>query len=319
MQRYSTLNLEGAREKARYWREICAEVFCGLEVRPHGDGAFDNELEYADIGAIRLSRACSMPATIVRSKAGPDGRDEDLFFLHLQSDGDMLAEHCGREAALRAGDLVLCEGASPYRLRLGAPSRTVIMTVPSKTLRAHLHAPQDALGRKLDGRIGVGSLVSGLMLELWRQSAELEAAPPDIAARVSCGFLDLLAAALSEALGARASESAARSARRAQIARYIEQNLSDPDFSPRRIAAALHASERYVRKLFEDEEESIMERVLRRRLEECARQLRDPMRQRHTVSEIAFSWGFNSPSHFSRAFKARFGLSPLEYRRNALA
>jgi len=34
-----------------------------------------------------------------------------------------------------------------------------------------------------------------------------------------------------------------------------------------------------------------------------------------TVSEIAFSWGFNSAAHFTRAFRAKYGMAPSEYRR----
>ncbi|WP_017522391.1 helix-turn-helix domain-containing protein [Pusillimonas noertemannii] len=32
------------------------------------------------------------------------------------------------------------------------------------------------------------------------------------------------------------------------------------------------------------------------------------------VSEIAYAWGFNSIAHFSRVFRARYGMSPFEYR-----
>ena len=38
------------------------------------------------------------------------------------------------------------------------------------------------------------------------------------------------------------------------------------------------------------------------------------MNRGRTVSEAAFESGFESPSHFSRAFKARFGLAPTEMR-----
>ena len=31
------------------------------------------------------------------------------------------------------------------------------------------------------------------------------------------------------------------------------------------------------------------------------------------ISEIAYSLGFSSPSHFSNTFKARFGVSPKNY------
>jgi AraC-like DNA-binding protein len=31
------------------------------------------------------------------------------------------------------------------------------------------------------------------------------------------------------------------------------------------------------------------------------------------VKDVAFRWGFNDASHFSRVFKLRFDLSPFEY------
>lgn len=57
--------------------------------------------------------------------------------------------------------------------------------------------------------------------------------------------------------------------------------------------------------------------ILRRRLEECARQIGNPAWNAHTLTEIAFSWGFNSAAHFTRTFRERYGLAPREYRRVA--
>jgi AraC-like DNA-binding protein len=57
-----------------------------------------------------------------------------------------------------------------------------------------------------------------------------------------------------------------------------------------------------------------MKYIQRRRLEKCASQLSNPMWCGHTISEIAFSWGFNSSAHFTRAFRAHFGVTPREYR-----
>ena len=52
------------------------------------------------------------------------------------------------------------------------------------------------------------------------------------------------------------------------------------------------------------------------RLLEAARVIRagdDP------VTKIAYRVGFKDPSHFTRRFKARFGVSPNEYRRGGEA
>jgi transcriptional regulator GlxA family with amidase domain len=34
------------------------------------------------------------------------------------------------------------------------------------------------------------------------------------------------------------------------------------------------------------------------------------------VTEVAFRWGFRSPAHFSRAYRAHFGVAPREHRRS---
>jgi AraC-like DNA-binding protein len=60
--------------------------------------------------------------------------------------------------------------------------------------------------------------------------------------------------------------------------------------------------------------ESILAYILRRRLDECAARLADPQWRGHSITEIAFSYGFNSAPHFTRTFRDRFGISPREYR-----
>jgi len=40
-----------------------------------------------------------------------------------------------------------------------------------------------------------------------------------------------------------------------------------------------------------------------------------PAQGNRTVTAIAFDYGFNSPTHFGRAFRARYGATPRDYRR----
>ena len=44
------------------------------------------------------------------------------------------------------------------------------------------------------------------------------------------------------------------------------------------------------------------------------RELRHPDQRCRSVTDIALSWGFGNPSHFSRLFRAHTGLSPSDYR-----
>jgi hypothetical protein len=73
-------------------------------------------------------------------------------------------------------------------------------------------------------------------------------------------------------------------------------------------------SPRYLRAIFATSNETVSAYILRRRLEECARELADPRARAGSITEIAFGWGFNSAPHFTRSFRERYGMSPRQYR-----
>jgi AraC-like DNA-binding protein len=107
--------------------------------------------------------------------------------------------------------------------------------------------------------------------------------------------------------------------RRKDVIEYIEAHLRDPELSPASISAGLRVSPRYLRTIFASGGEKMGAYILRRRLEECARQMGSAAWNAHTLTEIAFSWGFNSAAHFTRTFNEKYGMAPREYRKLALA
>ena len=95
----------------------------------------------------------------------------------------------------------------------------------------------------------------------------------------------------------------------------IESRLHDPDLKPMTAAAAAGISVRYANALMAQEDTGLEAYIIARRLERCRRALDDPAQARRTISDIAFSWGFSDLSHFGRRFKAQFGCTPGDYRR----
>ena len=59
--------------------------------------------------------------------------------------------------------------------------------------------------------------------------------------------------------------------------------------------------------------------VIDQRLQRAGQILSDPGTRCRTISEIAFSLGFQELSHFSRRFTTKFGRSPRAYRASAHA
>lgn len=105
----------------------------------------------------------------------------------------------------------------------------------------------------------------------------------------------------------------------ARIKDYAIHHLGDPSLSPEQIATAHHVSVRYLHKLFQSEETTVARWIQRRRLEMCARDLSRRAAASPTVSCVARRWGFVSPAHFSRVFRAAYGATPREWRARANA
>jgi AraC-like DNA-binding protein len=169
---------------------------------------------------------------------------------------------------------------------------------------------------RMPGQRGIGALVSRFLMHLADQAEEYRA--PD-AVRLSNAALDVLVALLARQLDL-LSAVPPETHRRALLLRihaFIDQHLGDPGLSPSMIAAAHHISVRYLYKLFQNHDTSVAGWIRGRRLERCRRDLVDPTLWARPVSAIAARWGFADGAHFSRVFRAAYGIPPREYRRRA--
>jgi AraC-like DNA-binding protein len=140
---------------------------------------------------------------------------------------------------------------------------------------------------------------------------------PEFKGRIARNLLDTLATAFAIVLDRDIDGSPIICDRNARVRLYIERNLRDPELKPSSIARNLRLSPRYMRLIFSASKETVSAYILRRRLEECARDLADPALAEVSITEVAFSWGFNSGPHFARSFRSRFGCSPREFRGRA--
>lgn len=97
-----------------------------------------------------------------------------------------------------------------------------------------------------------------------------------------------------------------------QLLQYIEEHFAEPltvDDLAQRACLSRSQFNRVFRAVTGD---TPIHHLIRRRVEEAARLLRDPGA---TVSEVAFRVGFTNFSHFSRTFRHHWGCSPTAARR----
>jgi AraC-like DNA-binding protein len=271
-------------------------VVAELEIHSFGD----LELVSARVekGGFIVSRTRELLATSVANS----------FFVSCVVSGRVGLSQEGRLIELRAPDIALLDSSREYSLAVNSSVDLLWIRVPRYRLEGRLAVPAEVMAQRINGRQGPGRLVSSL-LHATLEEAERVSSPH--AFRVSNALLDLLALSLdtSESSDRHRSDTVLR-----QVQNLIESNLSDPDLSLSLIAERQGVSVRYLNKLFEREGVSTARWIRLRRLERCRRDLESAEHGGRSISEIAYSHGFNDISSFNRAFKAHFGVSPRSVR-----
>ena len=96
-----------------------------------------------------------------------------------------------------------------------------------------------------------------------------------------------------------------------EVESVMLERLDDPDFSIKRIAQALHISERQFFRRIKQITGLTPNHYWREvRLKEARRMLEEGACA--TVAEISFAVGFQTPEYFSKIFKERYGITPSE-------
>lgn len=240
-----------------------------------------------------------------------DSDDGETVYVALHVHGATALTHNGTEVSLEPGDVVFCGAGTRACPRSGDAYRMTVLHVPRRLLAITEADLRRVTGTPLRGAEGVGALVSHLLSALVEKGV---AHRSPSGSRLVANVVEFLATLVDERVVAeRPAPADPGTQLAARIRNHIELHLTDVDLSPRSIARAHHISVRYLHKLFQDEGTTVSRLIRRRRLEACRRELGRSPHRRLTVAAVAQRWGFVSPSHFSRAFRDAYGMSPREW------
>ena len=316
MESYSTIDLPSYR-RVTAWNQVYSSRLAHVEFNPVDRDGFTAALELGMLGPIQIARMCVDRCSIDRKPRHVGMAHGRFYAFVLQVAGQGLFRQYGREAALCAGDFTLCDNFAPHSMRVDETSEFVMLRVPAEVLRNHLPTPEQFCGARLSAAEGYTHSAASLTTSLLHQ-VETEL-PTEHQDRIARAVLDMIASSYAVAFENTEAVSSVMTGRQAAVKRYIEQNLRNPDLSGTTISRGLKLSPRYLRAIFAiNNDETVAAYILRRRLEECARQFCDARWRGHTITEIAFGWGFNSAAHFTRSFRERFDAAPRDYRRGQL-
>ncbi|GIH73924.1 hypothetical protein Plo01_03530 [Planobispora longispora] len=300
------------RDKLTYWRDAMSRTLVPVTIAPGGDGPFNGRIVADTLGYLQI---CSMEADAKRVDRTPAliARASEAFVaVGVQVSGTATLSQDGRRAQVEAGDLVVYDTTRPYCMEYPQRFCVHVFQLPRRVLGLPDDDLMQVTGTAIGTRDGLGAALLPFLTTL---AASAHTFAPTVADRLAGNVTDLLATLVAERT--RPLPRYADGARTHFIRRvrdHINQHLGDPALSPESIAQAHRISVRYLHRLFEGEGITVGRLIQQRRLEECVRELARRGRRAPSVSAVALRWGFVSPAHFSRAFRASYGLSPQQWR-----
>lgn len=309
MLRFSTDDFP-ERQRLEAFREIYGRTIIKHDVQPIGDQPFHFEASMCSVPGLGLSSAV---ISSCRRWHRRQHIDSDDLILGIGLSGSCVVQQRGREAVVSSGEAVLTSTAHPAEATIGAPSRPISLRLPNSIFRSGIGDFDACLARRIPRNAEGLRLLTSYIGGVWKTDA-LKA--PPLRDAVVAHIHDLVLLILGAGGDARelAEQRGLHAARRAAILRIIEKRSSDPSLNALAVAALVGVTPRYVHFLLEETGHSFSHHVLHRRLQKAAALLRDQHWRHRKISEVALKAGFTDLSHFSRAFRSQYGLTPTQMR-----
>ncbi|MEU6998828.1 helix-turn-helix domain-containing protein [Nonomuraea sp. NPDC046570] len=227
--------------------------------------------------------------------------------LGLLLSGDGTLEQDGRRCPLSPGEFALYSAERPFRLDLGGNYRWFVLHLDYGTAKL-MRLAQDATANQELPRSPSGRILASMLTELAYRARDLGPVSRSEMGEHVAGVIRTL---VRESGRRRSPADQAHVLDR--ILDHIDRHLADR-LAPAEIASANHVSVRSLHALFQRQGETVGDHIRRRRLDRIRRDLTDPALDHLPAYAVAARWGIQGPSHFSKLFKAEFGLSPREFR-----
>jgi AraC family transcriptional activator of tynA and feaB len=285
------------------WTDALTDLCGHFDVDPLEASSFEGRVNYTTVSKLKLCQIEASQHRIAHTASRARLSEHPYVKILFQTHGVSYFEQNGRHIVVMPGDCLAYDVSCPHTIVSPAMTRHEVVIVPKELLleRGFRFAKMSAC--KLSARTGTGRIAHDFVHAVFDEATKLS---PNNAAGVADSLIDLLLLPLREAdtmfdrVGPEAMYVRAQG--------FIREHLRDPDLSIDQISAALGCTKRYLHMLFSDRGMTVSDYIWQTRLQNCRHELETQAGK--TITDVAFSWGFSSSSHFSRVFRKYFGFVP---------
>jgi AraC-like DNA-binding protein len=287
------------------WREAMSRTYSLTNCFQLAAGEFVGHLENRRFGGINVGNIQSTSLCYKRGMDEIRRNPIDDFVILLMLEGTFAVAQEDAIVTATPGDLLIYHEAKPFELHIDRPYRAITFAVPQVAITSRFWKAPRVAPRVTDSTSPNGRFAASLLREFGDLSELDSVADPG---RVVAAALDVFATALAHGAGSLSSEALYSDRLLESVKNYIMKHLEDPDLDFHRIAAASNVSERTLNRLFARVNSTPIRWMWSQRLNASYDAIIS--RKVANVTAAAFSFGFKDVSHFSRAFKKEFGVSP---------
>ena len=301
-----------AAQRRQAWRDAICEIYLQVDCVAKKQYEYAGFVREARLGAVTLTDTLLSPQSIHRQNHHIAHFDKDYYYLGIEHLGAVNIHQAGSSFLLRPGIAAVYYANEPYELSCDVKSRQFWIELPRAAFDRRFDSGRPPLLTQFNLGRGLGRIAAEFCATLAEEASHV-----DEPAREKLGeqFMDILALALSgEPDRQPADEKSVQRARLRSVKAYIEANLGEPNLSLATIARQNGISLRYLHQLFRLTDMSVSGWLRLRRLQRCHDLLTSPRNANRSITEIAYSMGFSSSSHFSNLFRAQFHVRPSDVR-----
>ncbi|WP_054686335.1 helix-turn-helix domain-containing protein [Microbacterium sp. No. 7] len=258
------------------------------------------------LGDLRLVTARFGPGRFHRRSRELAMTDGEYVGVVLVRDGTELVGQGDRQVSVSGGAALAWDSVRGAECRIPAPVAKHVVLVPRSRFLGVAPRPEAITMRPI-----AASSATRLLGSLLDGAAEGPGLDAHTAAATGGAVVELLRAVCAQELPVPASWE--DSALLLFARRHIQENLSDTQLDPARIARVLGVSRRRLYEVFSSTGEPVAACIRRLRLSRAHQEVSrcPPVKQ---IAEIAREVGFTDPAHFARSFRVAYGESPRDLR-----
>lgn len=291
------------------WREAICKMIHTVQVRDLAPREFSARISGRAYGTMSCAAFWSKPHQVYAGREQLGHAGAGGYLLSWQLEGDACIEQDGARLHVRPGSVALVDARRAMSITFPQDVRRIVAKLPPGPIEQRLPLLKRRHAISFTPQHFLAQTLFAYLSELADEDSLMSTPDAQTLAENIANLLQIMSARA----GLDRLDSTVL--RQQTLLQYLRQHACDAGLSLDSAASQLHMSRRLLQALLQGMDTSFTQVVAGERLRRAAAEL---ARSAAPVSQIAYGCGFNDISHFNHLFKRSYGVSPSDYRSQAL-